>query len=119
VIEHSLAPALSARRGVSTVGALGLGLAVFAGVRALRAGRAGRGTAGADVAPSLTTPDYGAERYGQASVAGGASAVADSAEGAQFTPGGGGGSDAGGWRPSEGAPGADSLTVGEPGPATP
>jgi short-subunit dehydrogenase len=80
VLERSLAPALSGRRGVSTLGALGLGLAVFAGVRALRANRRAD-----DVARGLDARDYGADRYGADDFA-----VADSAEAAQFTPGSGG-----------------------------
>jgi short-subunit dehydrogenase len=115
VLERSAAPTLSGRRGTSAVGLLGLGLAVYAGVRALRGARAGD-----DVAPALNGPDYGAGRYG-APLAD--HAVADSAEGAQFTPGAGGGTGAppdSAWRPSgEGAPGGEGLSVGSPPPEVP
>lgn len=130
VLERSVVPGLSDRRPVSALAALGLGLAVYAGVRALRAKRAGD-----DIAPHLTRPDYGAGRYGdQADDL----AVADSAEGAQFTPGGsappgssappaGSGPPAPGvrevdssWRPAEGGTGAgDALSVGSPPPQVP
>ncbi len=80
VIERSLAPGLAGGGAARALGLLGLGLAVYAGVRALREGRAGD-----DVAPDLETPDYGASRYASAADE---FPVADSAEGAQFTPGG-------------------------------
>ena len=110
VLERSAAPGLTGRRGAGAATALGLGLALFAGVRALRAGRAS-----ADVAPELATPSFGAERYGD----GDAVAVADSAEGSQFTPGVTSGT-ADGWRPGEGGGAAgDGLSVGSPPPQVP
>jgi short-subunit dehydrogenase len=110
VLEHSAAPGLAGRRGASALGALGVGLALYAGIRALRDGRAGD-----DVAPALDAPDYGAREYGDDPFA-----VADSAEGAQFTPGAAGEQIDDGWRPAEGGRQAgEGLSTGSPPPQVP
>jgi short-subunit dehydrogenase len=109
VLERSVAPGLTGRRGLDALGAVSLGLALVAGVRALRGGRSG-----ADVAPSLGGPDYGAARYADDEFA-----VADSAEGAMFTPGVSAGTESG-WRPGEGGgPSGDGLASGSAPPQAP
>jgi hypothetical protein len=109
VLERSVAPGLTGRRGLDALGAVSLGLALVAGVRALRGGRSG-----GDVAPSLGGPDYGASRYADDEFA-----VADSAEGAMFTPGVSAGTESG-WRPGEGGgPSGDGLASGSAPPQAP
>jgi hypothetical protein len=114
VAERSLAPGLSAVRGGGVLGMLALGASVYAGVRALRARRAD--DASGDVAPGLGAPDYGVERYGGTADD---RPVADSAEAAQFTPGGSADVSAG-WRPAERErPASESLSVAPPPPQVP
>lgn len=109
VVERSAAPGL-AGRGLGTIGALGVGLAAYAAMKAVRGKRAGD-----DVAPALRGPDYGAAAYGDDPFA-----VADSAEGAQFTPGAAGEQIDAGWRPAEGGRQAgEGLATGSPPPQVP
>jgi NAD(P)-dependent dehydrogenase (short-subunit alcohol dehydrogenase family) len=109
VLERSVAPGL-AGRGLGALGAVGLGLAAYAAVQALRGNRAAD-----DVAPGLAAADFGAGAYGDD-----AFAVADSAEGAQFTPGAAGEQVDAGWRPAEGGRQAgEGMSTGSPPPQVP